>query len=78
MKTTVINKFGMYVLDLGQDGSAQVLSFDAAPPKMRGLGDVIAAGTKAIGIQPCGGCKERQEALNKMVPFGNSEPKQGD
>ena len=78
MKTTIVNKFGTYVLELGSDGSAQLLSFEAAPPKVRGLGDVIAAGTRAIGIQPCGGCKERQEVLNKLVPFGNSEPKQGD
>jgi hypothetical protein len=29
-----------------------------------GLGDVVAAVTKAVGIKPCGGCKERQAALN--------------
>jgi hypothetical protein len=40
---------------------------------MRGLGDVIAAVTSAVGIKPCGGCKERQEALNKAVPFGKPE-----
>lgn len=36
---------------------------------MRGLGDVIAAVTSAVGIKPCGGCKQRQETLNKIVPF---------
>jgi len=40
--------------------------------RMRGLGDVIAAATTAVGIKPCGGCKQRQEALNKLVPFGNA------
>lgn len=35
----------------------------------RGLGDVIASATKALGIKPCGGCKKRQNALNKAVPF---------
>lgn len=40
---------------------------------MRGVGDVIAAATSAIGIQPCGKCKERQEALNKMLPFTSSD-----
>ena len=35
----------------------------------RGLGDVIAAVTSAVGIKPCGGCKQRQETLNKIVPF---------
>ena len=38
-------------------------------PLLRGIGDVVAAVTSAVGIQPCGGCKKRQEALNKLVPF---------
>ena len=38
-------------------------------PKIRGLGDVIATVTKAVGIQPCGGCQKRQEFLNKIVPL---------
>lgn len=37
--------------------------------EMRGLGDVVAKATKAVGIQPCEGCKKRQEALNKLVSF---------
>lgn len=39
------------------------------PGKSRGLGDTIAYFTTAIGIKPCGGCKERQEMLNKLVPY---------
>ena len=35
----------------------------------RGLGDVIATMTKAVGIPQCAGCKKRQETLNKIVPF---------
>jgi hypothetical protein len=35
----------------------------------RGLGDVIASATKAVGIKPCGGCKKRQAALNRLMPF---------
>lgn len=42
-------------------------------PHIRGLGDVIAAATSAVGIQPCAGCKQRQEALNKLVPFNTTE-----
>jgi hypothetical protein len=42
--------------------------------KVRGLGDVIARATSAIGIKPCGGCKQRQEALNKLIPFNTNEP----
>lgn len=41
--------------------------------KVRGLGDVIARATSAIGIKPCGGCKQRQETLNKLIPFNTNE-----
>jgi hypothetical protein len=44
-----------------------------SPPTMRGLGDVIARATSAVGIKPCGGCKQRQEKLNRLVPFGTKE-----
>lgn len=43
-----------------------------ADQKIRGLGDVVAKATSAVGIKPCGGCKKRQEALNKMFPFGQN------
>jgi hypothetical protein len=29
------------------------------------LGDAIAAATSAVGVRPCGGCKRRQEKLNR-------------
>jgi hypothetical protein len=35
-----------------------------------GLGDVISKATSAVGIQPCGGCRERAELLNRLVSFG--------
>jgi len=35
----------------------------------RGLGDTIAKVTRAIGINPCGGCDKRQEWLNKRFPY---------
>lgn len=38
-------------------------------PASRGLGDTIAKFTEAIGIKPCGGCKERQAKLNEIVPY---------
>jgi|GEM_PF-2206120 len=34
----------------------------------RGLGDIVAVATKAVGIAPCGGCQRRREALNAAVP----------
>lgn len=45
----------------------------APSPRLRGLGDVVAAATSAVGIKPCGGCKKRQEALNRLVPFAEAE-----
>lgn len=36
----------------------------------RGLGDTLAKLTHAVGISPCGGCLERQAAVNKLLPYG--------
>ena len=42
---------------------------------LRGMGDVVAAVTKAVGIKPCQSCRKRQEALNRAMPFpGSSGP----
>jgi hypothetical protein len=30
------------------------------------VGDAIAAATSAVGMRPCGGCKHRQEKLNRV------------
>jgi hypothetical protein len=43
-----------------------------AQPKSRGLGDTIAKVTTALGIKPCGGCKKRQELLNKLLPYSGA------
>lgn len=34
-----------------------------------GLGDVIKHATSTVGIRPCGGCRRRADALNRMVKF---------
>lgn len=39
------------------------------PWKPTGLGDTLANWIKRLGIKPCGGCKKRQAALNKLVPY---------
>ena len=41
-----------------------------------GLGDVVARVASAVGIKPTKGCgcKKRQEALNRLVPFGKQSP----
>lgn len=41
--------------------------------KSKGLGDTIAKVTSAVGIKPCGGCKKRQEKLNKIFPYENKD-----
>jgi len=35
----------------------------------RGLGDTVAKLARAVGVRPCGGCRQRQAKLNKMLPY---------
>jgi len=37
--------------------------------EIQGLGDVIAAVTSAVGIEPCEGCNNRQFSLNRLFNF---------
>jgi hypothetical protein len=37
--------------------------------QMMGLGDVVAGMTRAVGIQPCGGCERRRQWLNQRLQF---------
>jgi hypothetical protein len=50
---------------LNQEGRNHM---DLSRAKPVGLGDTVAAVTTTVGIKPCGGCKKRQEALNKATP----------
>jgi hypothetical protein len=52
-----------------RDGRPVITELLAEVDAINGLGDVVAAATKAIGIKPCGGCQQRREALNKLLPF---------
>lgn len=47
--------------------------WDVTKPS-RGLGDTVAKFTTKIGIRPCGGCKQRQGVLNRLVPFQRKAP----
>jgi hypothetical protein len=38
-----------------------------------GLGDVIKRSTSYLGIQPCGGCGRRADALNRWLVFTNRQ-----
>lgn len=51
-------------IDLTQPGEESTQSLPSA-----GLGDTIASITKAIGIEPCEGCKSRQSRYNKLFPW---------
>ena len=74
-KLSLKNNEGFWSLEFFQDGTVKVLEFTATENmKSRGLGDVIARATSAMGIKPCSGCKQRQEALNKIIPFNTNEP----
>ena len=37
--------------------------------KSRGLGDTISKITHALHIPECGGCRQRRDLLNKLVPY---------
>ena len=41
-----------------------------------GLGDSIKKVTNALGIKQCGGCKKRQEILNRMFPYKSARHKE--
>jgi len=41
--------------------------------KFRGAGDVVAAITHAIGIEPCIPCMERQAAWNEALPYNSAD-----
>jgi hypothetical protein len=52
--------------------AAPVIPYPVSPAKYRGLGDVVAKVLRLVGIgkrKPCGGCKARQAALNRILPF---------
>jgi hypothetical protein len=40
-----------------------------APERIRGVGDVVAKVTKAVGIAPCAPCQKRRQWLNKYFPI---------
>jgi hypothetical protein len=40
--------------------------------RSRGLGDTIHRVTSALGIPHCGGCEQRREFLNELIPYGGN------
>ncbi len=41
--------------------------------ELRGVGDVVAQLTKAVGIRPCGKCTQRRNKLNSIFPFSKGD-----
>ncbi len=46
-----------------------VLRIPAPVKGEKGLGDVVKTMTRAVGLDPCGGCQRRAAALNRWVGF---------
>lgn len=45
-------------------------------PPSRGLGDTVKKIIDRVTFRkakPCGGCKKRREALNKLIPYGDKD-----
>jgi hypothetical protein len=47
----------------------RIITLAQRTARWRGLGDVIASATKALGIRKCGSCSDRQKKLNQAFPF---------
>ena len=52
----------------GVDAFASAHQHPAPQRAPMGLGDVVAAATKAVGINPCTPCEARQRRLNALFP----------
>jgi hypothetical protein len=64
---------------LGQPAILQDRGGTVVIEEPMGLGDYVAALTSAVGIKPCGGCKERQAAWNAFGKrFGIGLPNEAD
>lgn len=44
--------------------------------KSEGLGDTVKKVTEKLGIKQCGGCKRRQEKLNRLFPYQKDSKKE--
>ncbi len=50
---------------------SETLGGTGRPPKVKskGFGDTVKVITDKLGIKQCGGCKKRQEKLNRLWPY---------
>ena len=56
----------------------EILEYCGIPTEKRskGLGDSIKKVTEKLGIKQCGGCKKRQENLNRLFPYKEEDKKE--
>ena len=50
------------------DGELAPVDCPAVHVAPMGIGDLVADGTKALGVKPCGKCRKRQAWLNRLTP----------
>jgi hypothetical protein len=86
-KPTIRDRAGFVPFSIGGRKFEPLTPGENPPAKpearMTGLGDLVAKVAQPIAraidavagtnIKGCGGCKSRQEALNKAVPFNTAE-----
>lgn len=46
------------------------IPWSAIPREGMGVGDIIAAATKALGVKQCKGCEKRRQVLNRYIVQG--------
>lgn len=72
----------VFTLDQSRERAKETHNEHGQHRELRGLGDVVERITTATGMKaaveyvnggPCSGCKKRQEALNRAVPFGKDQ-----
>lgn len=68
---TEYGDFDIVVDPQGYPISGFPIKIKTPPQPSRGLGDTIKKATDALGIPQCGGCKKRQDKLNKAVPYND-------
>jgi hypothetical protein len=57
-------------LELGED--AKIIEHSIKHIASKGFGDTISKAINKVSggkVKPCSGCKKRQEALNKLMPY---------
>jgi hypothetical protein len=66
----------MYTAKISLTDTLEVTSVGEIQPPSKGLGDTVKKVINKVTrgkVKPCGGCKKRQEALNKIMPYKGAD-----